>query len=141
MRQEPSAVQWRVLGFVRAWYVEHDRLPTMQQIADAHGWKSANAAQAHVDYLVAKGWLEKGVSGYRFSRSTSPSDLVDEALELEIVAAGKRLQAAHTRLTQHGCCYFAGDGDMARLAALQADLIGRRSAEQVRRMECEGRSA
>ena len=45
MTSSPSPTQWRVLGYLRQFHAEEDRLPTMDEIARQFGWASANAAK------------------------------------------------------------------------------------------------
>lgn len=63
-----------------------------------------------------------------------PQDLIDEALELEIKAAGLRMQANVMQGVGIGDCYFAergkADGQRLRMEA----LIKQRSEAQVARM-------
>ena len=87
----PTPTQWRVLGYLRQFHAEEDRLPTMDEIARQFGWASSTAALDHMRGLERKGWLDKRGCRWRFARPACPADLRDEALELEIKAAGLRL--------------------------------------------------
>jgi repressor LexA len=46
-----------VYEFVCLYMAEYGTPPTRQEIADAFEYKSANAAQQHLNAIVAKGWL------------------------------------------------------------------------------------
>ncbi|MDE8556078.1 LexA family transcriptional regulator [Pantoea vagans] len=50
--------QQRTLDFIRAYIRDNGLSPTIADIAEGMGWKSANAAQGHVDALQRKGALK-----------------------------------------------------------------------------------
>ena len=137
MKPLPTPIQWRVLGYLRQFHAEEDRLPTMDEIARQFGWASANAATVHMQALERKGWLDKRGCRWRFARPACPADLRDEALELEIKAVGLRLQAMQLDLEVADSGYFDLMGERDRMVLRQAELIGQRSAERVQRMELE----
>ena len=60
-----------------------------------------------------------------------------QALELDIKAAGLRLQAVQLDLEDADSGYFELMGERDRLVLRQAELVGQRSADQVQRMELE----
>jgi repressor LexA len=49
--------QRAIFEFVRIYMEKHGMPPTRQEIADAFEFKSANAAQQHLEAIVRKGWL------------------------------------------------------------------------------------
>ena len=136
----PTPIQWRVLGYLRQFHAEEDRLPTMDEVARQFGWASANAATVHMQALERKGWLDKRGCRWRFARPVLSDDLRDEALELDIKAAGLRLQAVQLDLEDADSGYFELMGERDRLVLRQAELVGQRSAERVGRMELEAAS-
>ena len=137
MTLTPTTTQWRVLGYLRQFHADEDRLPTMDEIARQFGWASATAALDHMRGLERKGWLEKRGCRWRFARPACPADLRDEALELEIKAVGLRLQAVQLDLEVADSGYFDLMGERDRMVLRQAELVGQRSAERVQRMELE----
>lgn len=56
--------QRATLEFIRNYIKQHRMAPTMSEIAEGMGWRSPNAAQAHVDALKRKGLvtMRRGVS-------------------------------------------------------------------------------
>ena len=137
MKLGPTPTQWRVLGYLRQFHADEDRLPTMDEIARQFGWASATAALDHMRGLERKGWLDKRGCRWRFARPACPADLRDEALELEIKAVGLHLQAMQELIDGGTVCHFAATGERDRMVLRQAELIGQRSADQVQRMELE----
>ena len=133
----PTPTQWRVLGYLRQFHADEDRLPTMDEIARQFGWASSTAALDHMRGLERKGWLDKRGCRWRFARPVLSDDLRDDALELDIKAAGLRLQAVQLDLEDADSGYFELMGERDRLVLRQAELIGQRSADQVQRMELE----
>lgn len=65
----PTAMQWSVLSFMYDFYLQEDHLPTRTEICAHFGWSSANAADQHINYLVAKGLIEKRGIHLRFART------------------------------------------------------------------------
>lgn len=55
--RELTHIQLRVLNFVLAFQHENQLPPTRQEIAEHFGWKSANAAQCHLNAIAAKGHI------------------------------------------------------------------------------------
>ena len=43
----PTPTQWRVLGYLRQFHAEEDRLPTMDEIARQFGWAMREARLIH----------------------------------------------------------------------------------------------
>lgn len=64
MSAAPTPTQLKVLRFMHAFYLENDQLPPMHVIAQAFGWRSANAAHEHCRYLQAKGLLTDNALGH-----------------------------------------------------------------------------
>ena len=60
--------QEQILDFIRSHLAEEDRVPTRLEIAAHFGFKSQNAAQSHITYLVDKKKLEVRGCHYRLSR-------------------------------------------------------------------------
>ena len=61
--------QQQVLEFMREFFAENDQLPPVKVISDHFGWKSANAAQQHIERLVSLRRLEANAVGkLRFVR-------------------------------------------------------------------------
>lgn len=52
-----SERQSQVLEFIERFFEEKGYPPTRAEIAEAFGWASPNAAQAHISALVRKGRL------------------------------------------------------------------------------------
>jgi len=71
------AGQARVLSFVRQYTAQHGVAPTRQEIADALGFTSANAAQDHLKRLDAKGVLTLTGSGPRAIRLNKRTTLIE----------------------------------------------------------------
>lgn len=67
--RKPTAQQWVVMGFMFAFLAEEDRMPNRRDICNHFGWRSLNAADAHIKFLVNKGFLERRGSEYRFART------------------------------------------------------------------------
>jgi len=68
--KDPTPTQASVLAYMREVFEENDQLPSVANIADHFGWKSASAAQYYVDGLIRIGRLEKNDLGrLRFSRA------------------------------------------------------------------------
>lgn len=69
-RSQPRAlVHRKVLQFMKDFFSEYDRIPSAAIIQDHFGWKSANAAQTHIDRLAKYGYIERTKYGhYRFPR-------------------------------------------------------------------------
>ena len=64
-----TALQWAVLGFMYAFRADEDRLPTRAEISGHFGWRSVNAAETHINFLIAKGFVEKRGIHLRFART------------------------------------------------------------------------
>jgi len=60
--------QEQILDFIRAHLAEEDRVPTRLEIATHFGFKSQNAAQSHINYLIDKKKLEVRGCHYRLAR-------------------------------------------------------------------------
>ena len=73
----PTPTQWRVLGYLRQFHADEDRLPTMDEIARQFGWASSTAALDHMRGLERKGWLDKRGCRWRFARPVLSDDLRD----------------------------------------------------------------
>ncbi|CAN7449531.1 hypothetical protein LJR066_002815 [Acidovorax sp. LjRoot66] len=69
----PTHRQWAVLAFMRRFFIEEDRLPTRTDIAAHFGWRSPNAADTHVNFLITKGFIEKRGIHLRFARTRKGS--------------------------------------------------------------------
>lgn len=65
----PTAMQWAVMGFLYAFHAQEDRLPTRTEICAHFGWRSVNAAESHINFLIAKGFIEKRGIHLRFART------------------------------------------------------------------------
>jgi DNA-binding MarR family transcriptional regulator len=63
--------QQQMLDFVRDHLRRHGRPPTLQEIAAALDFHSANAVTCHLEALVRKGWIEKDVHTGRGIRLTA----------------------------------------------------------------------
>ena len=60
--------QSQVLKYMQRHLTAEDRMPTRKEISAYFGWKSANAAQEHINWLVKKNKLEIRGVHYRFKR-------------------------------------------------------------------------
>lgn len=68
--KDPTPRQAQVLAYMREVLEEHDQLPSVANIAEHFGYKSASAAQYYVDGLIRIGKLEKnGLGRLRFART------------------------------------------------------------------------
>lgn len=74
----PTAMQWAVLGFMYAFYLQEDRLPTCPDICAHFGWSSVNAAYQHISYLAAKGFIEKRGAHLRFARTEKGREALEK---------------------------------------------------------------
>lgn len=69
--------QVQVLIFCRDFLSRNDEFPPMWAISKHFGWKSANAAQAHVDALARRGVVERNeIGNWRFSRAHTTTEPV-----------------------------------------------------------------
>src|ERR1700743_1364886 len=58
MNKELTAAQTRVLDFIRKSMVDNGWPPTRAEIANAMGYRSANAVQDHLRAIQRKGYIE-----------------------------------------------------------------------------------
>lgn len=58
MSKELTPAQSKVLDFIRTYMVDHGYPPTRIEIANAMGYRSANAAQEHLIAIQRKGFIE-----------------------------------------------------------------------------------
>ena len=54
-----TALQRKVLVWMRAYYRCNEFMPSFQEISDHFGWRSPNAARMHVNALVKKGYINR----------------------------------------------------------------------------------
>ncbi|MEJ5125833.1 hypothetical protein WH367_07215 [Comamonas sp. MYb21] len=67
------ARQLEVLTFMQAFFKDNDQTPPMAVIAQHFGFRSPNAAQYHVEWLLRHGYLERNSLGnLKFSRGMTP---------------------------------------------------------------------
>lgn len=57
MKAPLTTMQEKVLAFIKDFIFVMGMPPTRQDIADYFQWKSPNAAQCHLTYLVKKGYI------------------------------------------------------------------------------------
>lgn len=62
-----------VLGYIEDCIAEGS-LPTRAEMAKHFGWRSANAAQEHIDALIAKGRLEPVNGRSRYFKLRTPDE-------------------------------------------------------------------
>ena len=69
-----TSTQQRVLDFVRSFRAENQMPPTRAQIAAHFEWKSANAAEEHLQAIARKGHIVLGAGRARgiFDLGTAP---------------------------------------------------------------------
>lgn len=80
----PTRMQWAVMGFLYAFHRQEDRLPTRPEICAHFGWRSVNAADSHITFLIAKGFIEKRGVHLRFARTTKGREALETlAVETE----------------------------------------------------------
>lgn len=60
----------RVLLYLKAYHLAHDRLPTKIQIAQHFGFCSHNASYHHLQMLIKQGKIEKDGNNWRFCKQT-----------------------------------------------------------------------
>lgn len=61
MRESLSPRQQQILDFIADWAAREGRPPTLREIAQQLGLRQHSSAQVHVEALVRKGWLTRGV--------------------------------------------------------------------------------
>lgn len=61
MREPLSPRQQQILDFIADWAAREGRPPTLREIAQQLGLRQHSSAQVHVEALVRKGWLTRGV--------------------------------------------------------------------------------
>lgn len=67
--QQLTRRQLQVVAFLREFLAANDQIPPMHVISERFGWRSANAAQQHIDALSRKGLLERNdIGNWRFAR-------------------------------------------------------------------------
>ncbi|TSE21637.1 LexA repressor [Tepidimonas alkaliphilus] len=89
--------QREVLDFLRRWGREHGAPPTRQEIARAFGFRSPNAAEAHLRALQRKGMLELrdgSARGIRL-RGAEPAELLQLPLVGRVAAGSPILAQEH----------------------------------------------
>lgn len=65
--------QLEVLTFMKSFFKDNDQPPPMSVIARQFGFRSPNAAQYHIDWLLRHGYLERNSLGnLKFSRDKTP---------------------------------------------------------------------
>lgn len=101
-----TAIQLRVLQFVRDFQQRSGSMPTRAEISREFGWKAANAADCHIQTLKKKGFVQTvpGTSrGLRFTEaglrllalpSTMPAAATRDILALPVVSMAKVNQLA-----------------------------------------------
>jgi len=80
-----TPTQSRVLEFIAQHIVEKQRPPTRQDVARNFGWASPNAAETHIQMLVARGYLaQDSASGqaWRYVRVIRWPDSVAPLIQL-----------------------------------------------------------
>lgn len=61
--------QLEVLTFMHAFFKDNDQPPPMAEIARHFGFRSPNAAQYHIDWLLRNRYLERNsIGNLRFAR-------------------------------------------------------------------------
>ncbi|WP_312463527.1 hypothetical protein [Comamonas sp.] len=71
------ARQLEVLTFMRGFFKDNDQTPPMAVIAQHFGFRSPNAAQYHVEWLLRHGYLERNsVGNLRFARGNVVVDAI-----------------------------------------------------------------
>ncbi len=87
----------RVLDYIRRHLRENDyESPSYEEIALGVGLRSASNIQAHIEKLVAKGYLTKRRNAHRSIELTGPNTLSSGSEELPLVgriAAGRPIEA------------------------------------------------
>lgn len=71
--------QREVLYFMWLFFLNNDQLPPMQNITDAFGWKSTNAAQCFADVLAAKGYIEPNACPGKWRFTTKAREVLADA--------------------------------------------------------------
>ncbi|WP_313331347.1 hypothetical protein [Comamonas sp.] len=65
--------QLEVLTFMQSFFKDNDQTPPMAVIAQHFGFRSPNAAQYHIDWLLRHGYLQRNSLGnLKFSRVKTP---------------------------------------------------------------------
>ncbi len=65
--------QLEVLTFMQSFFKDNDQTPPMAVIAEHFGFRSPNAAQYHIDWLLRHGYLERNsLRNLKFSRGMTP---------------------------------------------------------------------
>jgi repressor LexA len=85
--------QKRVYSFIKEYIEANDMSPSFLEIQDHFGFKSLNAVYEHVDNLVKKGFIKKGLSNRK--RSMSLTDQKKNAVSiplLGLVRAGEPIE-------------------------------------------------
>ncbi len=62
---QPTKRQAEVLAFMRSYYDDHSRAPTMRQICSHFGWASTNSAAHVLGYLKRKGLVRHAPNTFR----------------------------------------------------------------------------
>ncbi|GAB3674842.1 transcriptional repressor LexA [Salinisphaera aquimarina] len=152
--EELTAKQRRVYVFIRDTIAARQTPPTRAEIAEALGFASANAAQAHLRTLENKGFIELNARRSRGIRLVTPDDASDEpftqssagALSLAVVgrvAAGAPILALEhvERRCRVSADLFSARPDyllrvtgdsMIGAGILDGDLLAVRTAPEVR---------
>lgn len=60
----PTPKQAAVLGYMRMYFDEHERVPTYEQIRDHFGFKSPNDVTQNLRALERKGYLSRTDAGW-----------------------------------------------------------------------------
>ena len=106
--QSLTAVQARVLSFIRDEIRSNGRSPTMREIQAECGYASPHTAQFHVKNLSAAGYLNRG-GGHRNLQLTESSGL----RLMGVVAAGSPIEAIEERDERIDLGGFQDDGHFA----------------------------
>lgn len=71
--------QQELLAFLREFITEHDYGPSYREIMAGLGYKSVSTVAAHVEGLIAKGYVRRGNDGARSLEIVSTSSAVRES--------------------------------------------------------------
>lgn len=89
--------QKRVYKFIREYIETNEMSPSFLEIQDYFGFKSLNAVYEHVDNLVRKGFLRKGLSNEKRSISLTDERRRSVAIPLlGLVRAGEPIEVCET---------------------------------------------
>lgn len=82
--KEPTAVQRKVLDFVKSQLMAGRQAPTLWEICAKFGWKSSRAASCHIEAIVKKGLLVSEKGKARSLRLPSMSGIIHQIVPIPL---------------------------------------------------------